>query len=43
MALCRKLTGSLDDIYFTEKSKLIELKKLELELDEFKKSDTEVG
>jgi len=43
MALCKKLTGSLDDIYFTEKSKLIELKKLELELDEFKKSDTEVG
>ena len=41
--LCKKLTKSLDDIYFTEKNKLLEIKKLELELDEFKKADTDAG
>ena len=41
--LCKKLTKSLDDIYFTERSKLLEIKKLELELEEFKKADTDAG
>jgi len=41
--LSKKLTDELDRIYFEEKKKRLEIRRLELELDEFYESDEDVG